>query len=215
VSIFQNSFAEARNNVWLLRLKLLNVTAGRMGFKMALMHLPFAFNERSLHQDPLQAAIHRVQCLQRRRDDVKMAPPDAQLTQEITMTHLLSLVVCMAGVTWLLLLAASLIRAKGWTPEGMKIAMGNRENLPEATPLAGRADRTAKNTLEAFVLFAALALVAHVSGAQSPRIALGAEIFFWSRLVYIPVYYMGIPYLRTVVWTVGFVGLAMMAYSLG
>jgi uncharacterized MAPEG superfamily protein len=131
------------------------------------------------------------------------------------MTHLLSLVVCMAGITWLLLLAASLIRAKGWTPEGMKIAMGNRDNLPEATPLAGRADRTAKNTLEAFVLFAALALVAHVSGAQSPRMALGAEIFFWSRLVYIPVYYMGIPYLRTVVWTVGFVGLAMMAFSLG
>jgi uncharacterized MAPEG superfamily protein len=131
------------------------------------------------------------------------------------MTHLLSLIVCMAGITWLLLLAASLIRAKGWTPAGMMVAMGNRDNLPEATPLAGRADRTAKNTLEAFVLFAVVALVAHVSGVQSPRIALGAEIFFWSRLVYVPLYYLGIPYLRTVVWTVGFVGLGMMAVSLG
>jgi uncharacterized MAPEG superfamily protein len=129
-------------------------------------------------------------------------------------TRLLSLVVYIAAVTWLLLLAASLIRAKGWTPEGMKLAMGNRDNLPEATLLAGRADRTARNTLENFVLFAALALVAQVSGAQSSRVLLGAEIFFWSRLVFIAVYYVGIPYLRTVVWIVGFVGLAMMASAL-
>jgi uncharacterized MAPEG superfamily protein len=120
----------------------------------------------------------------------------------------------MAAITWLLLLAASLIRAKGWTPEGLKVAMGNRESLPEATPFAGRADRTAKNTLENFVLFAALVLVAHVSGTLTPRVLLGAEIFFWSRILFIAVYYAGIPYLRTVVWTVGFVGLAMIASAL-
>ena len=130
------------------------------------------------------------------------------------MTHLLSLVVYLAAITWLLLLAASLIRANGWTPAGMKVAMGNRDNLPEATPFAGRTDRTARNTLENFVLFAALALVAHVSGVQSPRVLLGAEIFFWSRLLFIAVYYIGIPYLRTIVWTVGFAGLAMMASAL-
>jgi uncharacterized MAPEG superfamily protein len=129
-------------------------------------------------------------------------------------TKLLSLVVYMAAVTWLLLLSASLIRARGWTLRGMKVAMGNRDDLPEATPFAGRADRTARNTLENFALFAALALVAHVSGVQDPRVLLGAEIFFWSRLLFIAVYYIGIPYLRTVVWTVGFAGLAMMASAL-
>jgi uncharacterized MAPEG superfamily protein len=141
-------------------------------------------------------------------------PKVPPLTQETKLTHLLSLVVYMAAITWALLLAASLIRAKGWTPGGMKMAMGNRDNLPDATPFAARADRTAKNTLENFVLFAALALVAHVSGTLSPRVLLGAEVFFWSRLLFIAVYYMGIPYLRTVVWTVGFVGLAMMAFAL-
>ena len=130
------------------------------------------------------------------------------------MTKLLTLVVYMAGLTWLLLLAASLIRAKGWTLEGTKIAMGNRDNLPTATPLAGRADRTARNTLEGFVLFAALALVAQVSGVQSPRVLQGAEMFFWSRLAYVPVYYLGIPYLRTAVWLVGIAGLGMMATAL-
>lgn len=130
------------------------------------------------------------------------------------MTHLLSLVVYMAGITWLLLLAASLIRAKAWTPGGMQIAMGNRDNLPDATPFAARADRTAKNTLENFVLFAALALIAHVSGTQSSQVLLGAEIFFWSRLLFIVVYYIGIPYIRTLIWATGFAGLAMMALAL-
>ena len=129
------------------------------------------------------------------------------------MTSTLTLVVYMAFITWLTLLLASLIRAKGWTLDGTKIAMGNRENLPEATPLAGRADRTAKNTLEGFVLFAAIALVAHAAGVQSPRVAMGAELFFWSRVLYIPVYYVGIPYLRTAVWTAGMVGLALMAFA--
>ena len=64
------------------------------------------------------------------------------------------------------------------------------------------------------MLFAALAIVAHVAGAQSPKVLLGAEVFFWSRLVYLVVYYAGIPVLRTVVWRVGIVGLAMMVMAI-
>lgn len=130
------------------------------------------------------------------------------------MTHALTLVIYMAVLTWLSLLAASLIRAKGWTLPGMLVAMGNRENLPAASALAGRADRAAKNTLEGFVLFAAVALVAHAAGVATPRVAQGAELFLWSRVLYLPLYYAGIPYLRTVVWTAGFVGVAMMISAL-
>jgi len=126
------------------------------------------------------------------------------------MTETLTLVIYMAIVTWLTLLAASLIRAKGWTLAGTLIAFGNRDNLPEATPLAGRAERTARNTAENFMLFAAIALVAHAAGAESPKVAMGAAIFFWSRLLYIPVYYAGIVYLRTAVYFVSVIGLVMM-----
>ena len=126
------------------------------------------------------------------------------------MTPTLKLVIYMAILTWLTLLAASLIRARGWTFPGTMIAFGNRDNLPEATPLAGRAARTAQNTLENFVLFAAIALVAHAAGATSPMVATGATLFFWSRVLFIPVYYAGIVYLRTAVWLAGIVGLAMM-----
>ena len=65
----------------------------------------------------------------------------------------------MAIVTWASLLAASLIRASGWTLPGMML--GNRDDLPVPSPLAGRADRAARNTAHNFMLFAALAVVAH------------------------------------------------------
>jgi uncharacterized MAPEG superfamily protein len=130
------------------------------------------------------------------------------------MTHTLALVIYMAILTWLTLLVASLIRVKGWTPSGTMIALGNRENLPTPTPFAGRAERTARNTLENFVLFAAIALVAHAAGATSPKVATGADIFFWARVLYIPVYYAGIAYLRTAIWVVSIVGLGMMILAI-
>ena len=130
------------------------------------------------------------------------------------MTPTLTLVIYMAIVTWLTLLAASLIRARGWTFQGTMIAFGNRDNLPETTPLSGRAARTAQNTLENFVLFAAIALVTHAAGATNPMVATGATLFFWSRVLYIPVYYAGIVDLRTAVWLASIVGLAMMVSAL-
>ena len=103
-----------------------------------------------------------------------------------------------------------MIRVKGWTFGGTMLAVGNRENLPAASAFAGRAERAAQNTLENFVLFAAIALVAHAAGATNPKVALGAQVFFWARVVYLPVYYAGIAYLRTAVWVVSIIGLAMM-----
>jgi uncharacterized MAPEG superfamily protein len=126
------------------------------------------------------------------------------------MTETLTLVLYMAILTWATLLVASLVRVKGWTFSGTKLAMGNRDNIPVETPLSGRADRTAKNTLENFVLFAAIALVAFAAGVNNPRVAMGAEIFFWARVVFVLVYYAGIAYLRTLVWVASIVGLGMM-----
>jgi len=130
------------------------------------------------------------------------------------MTPTLTLVIYMAILTWLTYMGGSLIRIKVWTWQGILLGVGNRDNLPAMTPLAGRADRTARNTLENFVLFAAIALVAHVAGIADPHVVEGATIFFWARVIYIPVYYLGIKWLRTVVWTAGTVGLVMMAVPL-
>jgi uncharacterized MAPEG superfamily protein len=126
------------------------------------------------------------------------------------MPKLLSLVVCMTLLTWAVVVVASLIRARAWTPKGLLLAFGNRADLPPATPLAGRAERAAANSFENLVFFAALALVAQAAGATGERVLLGAEIFLWARVVYLPVYVAGIPFLRTGVWAVSVVGLGLM-----
>ena len=125
------------------------------------------------------------------------------------MTKTLTLVAYMALLTWIMLLVASLVRARAWRLEGMLVAVGNRDNLPALTPFAGRAERTARNTLESLVLFAALALTAHVAGTVNSQVELGAQVFFWARVLYIPIYLAGITYVRTAVWLVSIAGLGM------
>jgi uncharacterized MAPEG superfamily protein len=114
-----------------------------------------------------------------------------------------------AVLTWVMLMAASLIRVKGWTPTGFVLAAGNRDNLPEPSAIAARADRAAKNMLENLILFAVVVLVARLGGIAPDKIATGAAIFFWARVVYFVVYLAGIPFLRTAAWAVSIVGLVM------
>ena len=73
-------------------------------------------------------------------------------------------------------------------------------------PLWGkRADRAYLNAVEAFAPFAALVLVAHISGKADAMTAFWAMAFFWLRLAHAVVYLFGIPYLRTVLFTLGYV----------
>jgi uncharacterized MAPEG superfamily protein len=97
---------------------------------------------------------------------------------------------------------------------GLPALAGNRENLPPITGWAGRAARAHRNMLENLVLFAALVLVAHAAGKANGTTALGSELFFWARLVYVPVFVIGIPWVRTGVWAVSVVGLVIIFIQL-
>ena len=97
---------------------------------------------------------------------------------------------------------------------GLPSLAGNREGLPELTGWAGRARRAHANMVENLVLFAALVLVAVVAQKTSALTATGAALFFWARLVFAAVYIAGIPWLRTAVWFVSIVGIAMIAWAL-
>lgn len=97
---------------------------------------------------------------------------------------------------------------------GLPALAGNRENLPPFTGWAGRAARAHRNMLENLVLFAALVLVAQVAGKANATTALGSEVFFWARLVYVPVYLIGIPWVRTGVWGVSVIGLVLIFLQL-
>ena len=97
---------------------------------------------------------------------------------------------------------------------GLAALAGNREGMPEIKGWAGRAARAHRNMLENLVLFAALVLAAVAAGKTNDLTLLGAQIFLYARIAYALVYVAGIPWLRTGVWTVSVVGLAMIFLQL-
>ena len=100
------------------------------------------------------------------------------------------------------------------TQFSLPVLVGNRETPVEGRDWVGRAQRAHRNMLESLALFAALVLVAHVSGLANATTAMGAALFFYARLAYAAVYVIGVPWLRTVVWTLGAVGLLMILSQL-
>jgi len=97
---------------------------------------------------------------------------------------------------------------------GLTALAGNREDVGELTGFAGRARRAHLNMLENMVLFSALVLIAAVANKANATTALGALIFFWSRLAYAVIYWIGIPWLRTLAWAVSVIGMVMIALQL-
>ena len=72
-------------------------------------------------------------------------------------------------------------------------------------PLWGkRADRAYLNAVETFAPFAALVLIAHAAGKADAMTAFWSMCFFWLRLAHAVVYLLAIPYLRTLIFTLGF-----------
>ncbi|MGB8693535.1 MAG: MAPEG family protein [Steroidobacteraceae bacterium] len=85
----------------------------------------------------------------------------------------------------------------------------SRENYrdPSARPVplwGQRAHRTYMNAVESFAPFAALVIVAQLTGKANATTALLAMLFFWLRLAHAIVYLLAIPYIRTLVFTLGF-----------
>jgi uncharacterized MAPEG superfamily protein len=84
-----------------------------------------------------------------------------------------------------------------------------RDPAQRPVPLWGkRADRAYLNAVEAFAPFAALVIVAHLTGKANAMTAFWAVSFFWLRLAHAIVFLLAIPYIRTVLFTLGFIAVA-------
>ncbi|MFC4762701.1 MAPEG family protein [Dyella koreensis] len=91
---------------------------------------------------------------------------------------------------------------------GLKWNASNRDTEPKPlTGVAARADRASRNFLETFAFFAAAVLAVVLAQRTTASTALGAEIYLWARVAYLPIYLAGIPYVRTLVWGVSLWGL--------
>jgi len=98
---------------------------------------------------------------------------------------------------------------------GTKWNAGPRdEGVRVKGPVAGRAERALKNYLETFPALVGLSLALVALGKTGGLGATGAWVWLFARIGYIPLYLMGIPYIRSAVWTVSAVGLFLMFLAL-
>ena len=124
------------------------------------------------------------------------------------------------SLTTIILLVLALYMAQLFLQETSRFGfdlwgiVGNRDNPPEISVIAGRLDRAKNNMLEALPIFLPLALLALVKGGDTSKVAHAASVFLIARVVYVPAYVSGIPMLRSLVWLVGVASLFMMALPL-
>jgi len=98
---------------------------------------------------------------------------------------------------------------------GRKWNVGARDEVLDApNPVTGRTMRAQANFLETFPI-AIIALIGVVVAQRTSQwTALGGWIWLGARVVYLPLYAVGVPVIRTVVWTISMVGLAMVLWPL-
>lgn len=98
----------------------------------------------------------------------------------------------------------------------LKLSVGNawtagpRDSSVSRSALAGRARRAFTNFLETAPVFISLALVAELGGLKSALITTGIYTYLTGRVLYLPAYLSGVPYLRTAIWLIATSGLAAM-----
>ena len=93
---------------------------------------------------------------------------------------------------------------------GLPWGIGPRdEGWPALGKIGGRVERAWKNFIETFPLFAAAILMVHALNMQTATSALGAQIYIWARVIYLPAYVINISGTRTLLWTASLVGIVM------
>jgi uncharacterized MAPEG superfamily protein len=111
----------------------------------------------------------------------------------------LTLTIILTGVLWVpYILNRVMVR-------GLMGAMANpsRGDKPQS-PWAQRLYFAHTNAVENLVIFAPLVLILDAQGHSTMTTALACAVFFWARLAHAILYTMGIPVLRTLAFTVGF-----------
>jgi uncharacterized MAPEG superfamily protein len=91
---------------------------------------------------------------------------------------------------------------------GIRYQAGARDAAtPPPSKLAGRLMRAQSNLFETLPIFAVAVLIVHVTGRENVLTHYGALAYFIARLIYVPLYALGVPFLRSLVWLVSIVGI--------
>ena len=112
----------------------------------------------------------------------------------------LTLTVALTGLLWIPYI---LDRCK---VRGLKATMDNpKPNDMPQSPWAMRLYFAHTNAVENLVIFAPLVLILDSLNISTAVTVLACAIFFWARLAHAILYALGVPVLRTLAFTVGFI----------
>jgi uncharacterized MAPEG superfamily protein len=90
---------------------------------------------------------------------------------------------------------------------GYRWSAGPRDQaMPPLAGVAGRLERALQNFGETFPLFAAAVLLAQIADRHGAFTIWGAQLYFWARVAYLPLYAFGVPLVRSLAWNVATAG---------
>jgi uncharacterized MAPEG superfamily protein len=87
---------------------------------------------------------------------------------------------------------------------GLINAVGYSENPKPLASWAARMKQAHSNAIENLVVFGLLVFVVQAAGANNETTALACAIYFYARVVHCVAYTLGIPWVRTFAFAVGF-----------
>lgn len=121
----------------------------------------------------------------------------------------LTLTVIFTGLLWVpYVLNRCLVRGLGGA-----MANPSRNDKPQAE-WANRLMFAHDNAVENLVVFAPLVLTLNAIDYSSKWTVLACAVYFWSRVAHLIVYTFGVPILRTLAFTVGFIAQAVLALAI-
>ena len=120
----------------------------------------------------------------------------------------LALTIIMTGLMWVpYIIDRIMVR-------GTIGAMANpsRKDKPQS-PWAQRLYFAHTNAVENLVIFAPLVLILDANSHSTMSTQIACAVYFWARLAHAVVYTMGVPVLRTLTFSVGFLAQAVLALA--
>ena len=103
------------------------------------------------------------------------------------------------------------LRASGLAPRAVAwvIPGAARDEDLRPTGVAGRLHRAQWNFLETFPLLAACVVIVHLADRAGSLSHWGGLLYLAGRILFLPLYAMGVPWLRTLSWNLAILGLVL------
>jgi uncharacterized MAPEG superfamily protein len=92
---------------------------------------------------------------------------------------------------------------------GNTYAVGPRDEGRQPTGVSARLYRANANFLETFPYFAVCVLVVHMTGSSGVLSQIGIALYLGGRVLFLPLYAAGLPWVRTFSWNAATLGLVL------